>query len=104
MLLLLMTIAWCQNDRHTITSLLDVTDDYCDSESTCVSDVIEDLIYYLTGEGYDRDLDYGISKETVLMESIDSECEGDQTCLENLFDELRDRVVDDPLGKYEGDL
>ena len=100
-LLLMMGLSVCLGERQTITSLLDITDDYCESEETCVGDVIDDLIYYLTGEGYDDDLDYGTSRETILMESIDNECEGDQSCLEALFEELRERVVEDPLGMYD---
>lgn len=99
--LLLLGLSLGEEERQTITSLLDITDDYCDGEETCFGDVIDDLIYYLTGEGYDEDLDYGTSRETILMESIDSECEGDQSCLEALFEELRERVVDDPLGIYD---
>ena len=100
-LLLLMGLCIGEEERQTITSLLDITGDYCDNEITCVGDVIDDLIYYLTGEGYDEDLDYGTSKETILMESIDNECETDESCLEALFDDLRQRVVDDPLGMYD---
>lgn len=87
--------------RRTITALLDLIDDYCDQEKVCVSDVTDDLILALSGDQYNEDIDSGMPREVVLWESIDERCRMDAACLENLFEDLRERVAEDPIELYD---
>ena len=84
----------CQRKKRGLLSLLDLIDDYCDGEESCTNDVTEDLILYLSEEPYDpEDKDAGVSRFTVLLETFDSKCEGDEVCLELLYDDLQDRLL-----------
>lgn len=88
--------------KRNIVDLLDLIDDYCESETICIDDVSNDLIYYVSGEGYDDEQDSGTSLTTVLLEAIDDRCETDENCFEELYAELKDRVLDDPIGSSIG--
>jgi len=98
-LILLVMVGMIESNRKKrgVILLLDAIDDYCEGETTCNDDVMDDLIWYLSGEPYDDELDAGTSRTTVLLESIDEECEDDASCLEPLLETLTERVLDDPL-------
>ena len=95
--LLLFGCILCDRQRRTITALLDLIEDYCEQEVTCISDVTDDIILVLTGRESNDDLDSEISKEAKLWESIDERCKLDAACLESLFEDLVERVVEDPI-------
>lgn len=98
-LILLLIIAFGSAD-HTRTgtaALMDTIEDYCDSEPHCSDDVMDDLIWYMTGEAYDDELDAGTSRATILLESIDDKCENSSACMGPLLKTLTDRVLDDPM-------
>ena len=98
-ILVLSAISICASDRkkRNVIALLDTIDDYCEGEETCNDDVMDDLIWYLSGEPFDDELDAGTSRSTVLLESIDDKCENDGSCLEPLLEILTERVLDDPM-------
>lgn len=98
---ILVVSAFCmctsERKRRSVIGLLDTIDDYCEGEETCNDDIMDDLIWYLSGEPYDDELDAGTSRSTVLLESIDDKCDNDGSCLEPLLEILTDRVLDDPM-------
>ena len=58
---------------------------------------MDDLIWYLSGEPYDDELDAGTARTTILLESIDDKCENDPSCVEPLLETLTERVLEDPM-------
>ena len=68
--------------------------DVCQDRDGCVDNVLDDLIFLISGDPYDPlDRDTGSSRMTVLLEVIDEKCELDKECLENLFAEMRNRII-----------
>ena len=41
--------------KRSMLDLLDLIDDYCESENVCIEDVSNDLIFYVSGEGYNEE-------------------------------------------------
>lgn len=97
LLVLLVGISNCDRKKRGVISLLDTVDEYCEGEVTCNDDVMDDLIWYMSGEPYDDELDAGTSRTTLLLESIDDKCENDQSCVDSLLEVLKERILDDPI-------
>ena len=83
--------------KKGVIALLDTIDEYCEGEDSCNNDVMDDLIWYLSGEAYDAELDAGTEKATLLLESIDDKCDNDASCMDPLLNILTERVLDDPM-------
>ena len=94
MLIILVGIGSSIRKRRSVVGLFDLVDDFCDSKEACTQQALDDLIFYLSGEPFDEELDAGTSRETILLESIDDKCVGESSCLEQLYETLQDRVLD----------
>lgn len=83
----------CFEERHrrNVVTIMNLIDDYCDSEKYCIDEVSEDLLFTISRKTYDpSDVDYGVSRITALMESIDDKCFDDQGCIDDIVEDLRD--------------
>lgn len=80
--------------KRSIVGLLDVVEDYCESDADCKSMVIQDLIETVDGKPYISN--DGSSRITELLNAIDKKCTGRDGCSEALFESLQKQVENTP--------
>ena len=97
-LILVALNASCSGEEGTsfLKFFVNLVDDVCNGRRGCADNVLDDLIFLISGDPYDpTDRDNGSSRVTVLLEVIDEKCELDKKCLADLFADMRNRIINE---------